>query len=106
VCKADNLLPSSADVTESGSLKLPEPSGSHRPVMGTFYVRLYTCFTPILHGHANQNMTSVSLTLCPSTNSHSQHSVSMSAGYETCKKDTKLECLTTVGQHFALQSEK
>jgi hypothetical protein len=31
---ADNLPPSSADVTESGSLNLPEPSGPHRPVMG------------------------------------------------------------------------
>jgi hypothetical protein len=27
-CKADNLSPSIADVTESGSLNLPEPSGS------------------------------------------------------------------------------
>jgi hypothetical protein len=34
VRKADNLPPSSADVTESGSLNLPDPSGSHRPVMG------------------------------------------------------------------------
>jgi hypothetical protein len=32
---ADNLPPSSADVTESGSLNLPEPSGPHRPVMET-----------------------------------------------------------------------
>jgi hypothetical protein len=31
---ADNLQLSSADVTESGSLNLPEPSGPHRPVMG------------------------------------------------------------------------
>jgi hypothetical protein len=30
---ADNPPPSSADVTESGSLTLPEPSGPHRPVM-------------------------------------------------------------------------
>jgi hypothetical protein len=35
VRKADNLPPSSADVTESGSLNLPEPSGPHRPVMGS-----------------------------------------------------------------------
>jgi hypothetical protein len=34
---ADNLPPSSADVTESGSLNLPEPSGPHRPVMGLLY---------------------------------------------------------------------
>jgi hypothetical protein len=33
VRKADNLAPSSADVTESGSLNLPETSGPHRPVM-------------------------------------------------------------------------
>jgi hypothetical protein len=31
---ADNLPPSSADVTESGNLNLPEPSEPHRPVMG------------------------------------------------------------------------
>jgi hypothetical protein len=31
---ADNLPPSSADVTVSGSLNLPERSGPHRPVMG------------------------------------------------------------------------
>jgi hypothetical protein len=30
-------LPSSADVAESGSLNLPEPSGPHRPVMGLLY---------------------------------------------------------------------
>jgi hypothetical protein len=35
---ADNLAPSSADVTESGSLKLPEPSRPHRPVMGLLYL--------------------------------------------------------------------
>jgi hypothetical protein len=35
---ADNLPPSSADVTESGSLNLPEPSGPHRPVMGLIYL--------------------------------------------------------------------
>jgi hypothetical protein len=30
--------PSSADVTESGSLNLPEPSGPHRAVMGMIYL--------------------------------------------------------------------
>jgi hypothetical protein len=34
----DNLPPSSADVTESGSLNLPEPSAPHRPVMGMLYL--------------------------------------------------------------------
>jgi hypothetical protein len=34
----DKLPPSSADVTESGSIKVPEPSGSHRPVMGKLYL--------------------------------------------------------------------
>jgi hypothetical protein len=34
---ADNLPPSSADVTESGSLNLPEPSGPHRLVLGIIY---------------------------------------------------------------------
>jgi hypothetical protein len=29
-----NPLPSSADITESGSLNLPEPFGPHKPVMG------------------------------------------------------------------------
>jgi hypothetical protein len=38
VRNTDNLPPSSADVTESGSLNLPEPSGPHRPVMGILYV--------------------------------------------------------------------
>jgi hypothetical protein len=33
---ADNLPPSSADVTESGSLNLPEPSDPYRPVMDYF----------------------------------------------------------------------
>jgi hypothetical protein len=35
-----HLPPSSADVTESGSLNLPEPSGPHRPVMGLLYLLL------------------------------------------------------------------
>jgi hypothetical protein len=35
---ADNLPPSSTDVTESGSFNLPEPSGHHRPVMGMLYL--------------------------------------------------------------------
>jgi hypothetical protein len=34
---ADNLPPSSADVTESGSLNPLEPSGPHRAVMGLLY---------------------------------------------------------------------
>jgi hypothetical protein len=34
---AENLPPSSADVTEPGSLNFPEPSGPHRPVIGLFY---------------------------------------------------------------------
>jgi hypothetical protein len=34
---ADNLPPSSADVKESDTLKLPEHSGPHRPVIGMFY---------------------------------------------------------------------
>jgi hypothetical protein len=38
---ADNLPPSSADVTESGSLNLPQPSGPHGPVMGLLYLYLY-----------------------------------------------------------------
>jgi hypothetical protein len=33
----DNLPLSSADVTESGSLNLPEISGPHTPVMGLLY---------------------------------------------------------------------
>jgi hypothetical protein len=39
---ADNLPHSSADVTESGSLNLPEPSGPHRPVMGLLYLYFMT----------------------------------------------------------------
>jgi hypothetical protein len=35
--KAGNKPPSSADVTESGSLNLPELSGPHKPVMGMLY---------------------------------------------------------------------
>jgi hypothetical protein len=37
---ADNLPPSSADVTEFGSLNLPEMYGPHRPVMGLRYISL------------------------------------------------------------------
>jgi hypothetical protein len=37
----DNLQPSSADVTESGSLNLPELFGPHRPVMGLIYLYLF-----------------------------------------------------------------
>jgi hypothetical protein len=40
VGKADNLPPSSADVTESESLNLREPSGPRRPVVGKFYLTL------------------------------------------------------------------
>jgi hypothetical protein len=47
---ADNLPPSSADVTESGSLNLPEPSGPHRPVMGLLYI-----FT----GQSKKNLTCI-----------------------------------------------
>jgi hypothetical protein len=35
---AANLPPSNADVTESGSLNLPEPFGPQRPVMGLLYL--------------------------------------------------------------------
>jgi hypothetical protein len=38
---ADNLPPSSADVTESGSHNLPQPSGPHRPIMGLLYLYIY-----------------------------------------------------------------
>jgi hypothetical protein len=41
VRKADNLPLSSADVTESGSLNLPEPSGLHRPAIGILYLIVY-----------------------------------------------------------------
>jgi hypothetical protein len=37
---ADNLPPSSADVMQSGSLNLPEPSGPHKPVVGLLYLYL------------------------------------------------------------------
>jgi hypothetical protein len=45
VYKADNLPP--ADVTESVSLNLPEPSGPHWPVMGMFplYLLYFLLFT-------------------------------------------------------------
>jgi hypothetical protein len=33
----ENLPSSSADVMESGSLNLPEPSGAQRPVMGIHF---------------------------------------------------------------------
>jgi hypothetical protein len=36
-----NLPPSSADVTESGSLNPPEPSGPHRPVIGKLYLYFF-----------------------------------------------------------------
>jgi hypothetical protein len=40
---ADHLPPSSTDITESGSLKIPEPSGPHMPVMGLIYL-FFTCY--------------------------------------------------------------
>jgi hypothetical protein len=44
---ADNLPPSSADVTESGSINLPGPSAPHRTVFGRLY--LYNiCLRPFL----------------------------------------------------------
>jgi hypothetical protein len=52
---ADNLPPSSADVTESGSLNLPEASGPHRAVMGMIYLYpiwqtvKYSSFTVIMN---------------------------------------------------------
>jgi hypothetical protein len=39
---ADNLPPSSVDVTKSGNLNLPEPSGANTTVMGLLY--LFTVF--------------------------------------------------------------
>jgi hypothetical protein len=47
MCKAGNLPLSSADVMESGSLNLPEPSGAHRPVMGLFYL-FYTMLEAVI----------------------------------------------------------
>jgi hypothetical protein len=38
---ADNLPPSSADVMESGSLNLPDPSGPHRPVVGLLCLSVF-----------------------------------------------------------------
>jgi hypothetical protein len=45
---ADNLPPLSADVTEYGSLNLPELSGPHRPVMGLLYLYLLVSHISIL----------------------------------------------------------
>jgi hypothetical protein len=42
----DNLPPSSADVTESGSLNLSEPPGPHRHVMGLLH--FFTFLVPKL----------------------------------------------------------
>jgi hypothetical protein len=39
---AENLPPSSADVTESGSLNLPEHSGPHRAVMGLLCLFIFS----------------------------------------------------------------
>jgi hypothetical protein len=41
---ADNPPPSSADVTESGNLNLPEPSGPHRPVKGMLFLYIPVYF--------------------------------------------------------------
>jgi hypothetical protein len=54
VRKVVNLLPSSADVTESGSLNLPEPSGPHRPVMGLIYLMEFSLATCISVGTVPQ----------------------------------------------------
>jgi hypothetical protein len=57
VRKAENLPLSSADVTESGSLNLPEPSGPHRAVMGLLYLlscTLYHIITYISYSIINQ----------------------------------------------------
>jgi hypothetical protein len=45
---ADILPPSSADVTESGNLNLPEPSGPHTPVMGILYLLLSVKVSPLI----------------------------------------------------------
>jgi hypothetical protein len=50
---ADNLPPSSADFAESGSLNLPEPSGSHRPVMGLLYLLLCILLANLLKACCN-----------------------------------------------------
>jgi hypothetical protein len=49
VRKADNLPPSSAEVTESGSLNLSELSGPHRPVMGMLYLFLLLILPSMLN---------------------------------------------------------
>jgi hypothetical protein len=53
VGKTDNLPPPSADVTESGSLNLPEPSEPHRLVMGMLYLYLLHTKFNRLFKHAN-----------------------------------------------------
>jgi 3',5'-cyclic AMP phosphodiesterase CpdA len=52
---ADNLPPLSADVTESGSLNLPEPSGPHRPVMGLLYLYLFSSYLNDVHPAVGDN---------------------------------------------------
>jgi hypothetical protein len=44
VRKPDNLPPSSANITQSGSLNLPEPSGSHRHVMRMLFCVRTVCY--------------------------------------------------------------
>ena len=56
-------------------------------------ILLDTDFSPIRPDRANQNTTSVILTLCHSTISHSQQSISMSARYETSRKIYHLRVL-------------
>jgi hypothetical protein len=46
---AENLPPSSADVTESGNLNLPRILWAHRPVMGLFYFYLLLISIFLLH---------------------------------------------------------
>jgi hypothetical protein len=51
VSKANNLPSSSADVTESGSLNLPEPAGPHRPVMECIFTLCKGCVQCYLLPH-------------------------------------------------------
>jgi hypothetical protein len=61
---ADNLQPSSADVTESGSLNLPEPSGPHRPVMGLVYLFLPLKYNVMLVGFCVRQFSMYVMTYC------------------------------------------
>jgi hypothetical protein len=69
--------PSSADVTKSGSLNLPEPSGPHRPVMGMLCL-FYVTFPSQLGAYKFSECTFAScniLTSCatPTCPSHRRH---------------------------------